>query len=140
MRPLARRTDARGQALVEFALVLPLILMLLLGILEFGRAWNEHQVVTDAARAGARLAALADPNITSDSVQAVVAQSLANAGIAPVTATLDPAQPNNAASGTPVTVQIGVPYEFFLLGPLLRWTTTAERVVTLSARATMRKE
>ena len=43
-----------GQALVEFALVLPILVLLLLGIVDFGRAWMTKQVVTNAAREGAR--------------------------------------------------------------------------------------
>jgi Flp pilus assembly protein TadG len=51
-----RRSDRprRGQALIEFALILPVILLLVVGMLEFARAWNLHQVMTDAAREGAR--------------------------------------------------------------------------------------
>ena len=46
--------DEGGQAAVEFALVIPFLLIMLVGIVEFGRAWNEHQVITDAARETAR--------------------------------------------------------------------------------------
>ena len=46
--------DDGGQALVEFALIMPFLLLFLVGIVEFGRAWNQHQVITDAAREGAR--------------------------------------------------------------------------------------
>ena len=49
----------RGQALVEFALILPILMILLMGIIEFGRAWNVKQVLTDASREGARLAVVA---------------------------------------------------------------------------------
>ena len=44
---LGKSGDA-GQALVEFALILPVILLLVVGMLEFARAWNLHQVMTDA--------------------------------------------------------------------------------------------
>jgi Flp pilus assembly pilin Flp len=50
--------DERGAAAVEFALILPVIIMLLFGIIELGRAWNVKQVLTDAAREGARVAAV----------------------------------------------------------------------------------
>lgn len=45
-----------GQTLVEFALVLPLLLLLLFGIIEFGRIFQAKLVVTSAAREGARRA------------------------------------------------------------------------------------
>jgi len=48
----------RGQALVELALVLPILLLMLFGIVEFGRIFNAYLVVSQAAREGARVAAL----------------------------------------------------------------------------------
>ena len=70
------RRDESGQALVEFALVAPLLLMLLVGTLSFARAWNVHQVLTDAAREGARTAVLANPDVTADSVRATVRRAM----------------------------------------------------------------
>ena len=46
--------DERGVAAVEFALVLPLLLILMFGIVEFGLAWYSKQVLTNASREGAR--------------------------------------------------------------------------------------
>jgi Flp pilus assembly protein TadG len=62
------RAADEGQALIEFALVLPVLLIMIVGIIEFGRAWNLHQVLTDAAREGARKAAISNATITQDSV------------------------------------------------------------------------
>ena len=45
--------------MVEFALVLPILLMLLLGVIQFGIAFNHYLAVTDAVRAGARQGAVA---------------------------------------------------------------------------------
>jgi hypothetical protein len=50
------RGQTRGQALVEFALVLPILLILLLGVLDFGRAIAAYNSVSNAARSGARVA------------------------------------------------------------------------------------
>ena len=73
-----RRVRRRGAALVEFALVMPLLLLLLVGIMEFGRAWSQTQVITDAARQGARLAALLNNSSAGqDSVRTVVLRALA---------------------------------------------------------------
>jgi uncharacterized iron-regulated membrane protein len=47
-----------GQALVEFALLIPIFMMLLLGILQFGVIFNNYITLTDAARAGSRAAAV----------------------------------------------------------------------------------
>ena len=51
------RTD-RGAAAVEFALVLPLLVMLIFGIVDFGRMLNAKITLTEAAREGARAASL----------------------------------------------------------------------------------
>ena len=50
----------KGQALAEFALILPVVFLLIAGIIEFGRAWNIKQAVTDAAREGARYTVVVD--------------------------------------------------------------------------------
>ena len=49
-----RRRREEGQTLVEFALVLPVLLLLLVGILKFGMLFNNYLTLTDVARAGAR--------------------------------------------------------------------------------------
>jgi len=55
-RRLAARAD--GQALVEFALVLPILVLILMGIIEFGRIFFAYLVITEMAREGARYAAV----------------------------------------------------------------------------------
>jgi hypothetical protein len=76
-----RRRDDRGAVMVEFAIILPLLLMLVVGIIEFGRAYNIQVSIQAAAREGARELALrksaaevdarvigAAPSVTIDSV------------------------------------------------------------------------
>lgn len=70
VRRLAR--DDRGAAAVEFALVLIPLLVLLLGIIEFGYIFNQQLTVTNAAREGARVLA-----ITRDAGDAVAAATSA---------------------------------------------------------------
>ena len=53
-----------GQSVVEFALILPVLLMILLGIIEFGRLLETTNVLTSAAREGARAAAVSAPDVT----------------------------------------------------------------------------
>src|SRR6188768_89561 len=54
-------SNERGQALLETALVLPMLLLVAVGIFEFGRAYQTWQILTNAAREGARMAVLPDP-------------------------------------------------------------------------------
>lgn len=55
---MGRRNHDRGAAAVEFALVLPILLLLVFGIVEFGRLYNIQTSITAAAREGARVMAL----------------------------------------------------------------------------------
>jgi len=66
MRVIRNRTSRdEGVAAVEFALILPVLALILFGVLEFGRVWSQYQVFQGAAREGARCAAVAS---TSDCV------------------------------------------------------------------------
>ncbi len=73
-RNRGRRPNRRGTALVEMALVAPLFLFFILGIVEFGRAMMISQLVTNAARDGARVAATVGS--TNGSVEAAVEEFL----------------------------------------------------------------
>jgi Flp pilus assembly protein TadG len=53
----------KGQSLVEFALVLPVFVVILFGIMEFGRLWEVSNILTSAAREGARVAAVSEPDV-----------------------------------------------------------------------------
>jgi len=76
----------RGQSALELALILPILLMLVLGIAEFGRAWMTLNVLTGAVREGARIASVT-PDIydgpSQTLVRRVVEQYLATASITP---------------------------------------------------------
>lgn|SRR4051794_12795312 len=56
--PILRRVGRRGAALVEFAIVVPLLLLLILGIMEFGVTMHDYIMVVHGAREGARKAAI----------------------------------------------------------------------------------
>src|SRR6478672_3212756 len=72
-RRQGQRSRTAGQALVEFALIFPVVGLLLLGVFDFGRLYADQVAVTAAAREGAR-DAMHDTNDTS--VRAVVVQAL----------------------------------------------------------------
>jgi len=52
------RKGSKGQSLVEFAMVVPFLLILVLGIVEFGRVWMMKNILTGAAREAVRVAAM----------------------------------------------------------------------------------
>jgi Flp pilus assembly protein TadG len=141
----ARRLGGeRGTALVETALTLPLVLLISVGIFEFGRAFQTWEVLTNAAREGARVAVL--PNSTPAGDQAVAVAYL-NAGALNgssatvlVTATTIPIG-STTASATQVT--INYPFQFMVLQPiasLIVSGTTTGTPITMSASAEMRNE
>jgi Flp pilus assembly protein TadG len=71
-RVRARDCADSGQALVEFALVAPLLLLLILGMVDFARAWSAYEIITYQARQGARMAVVDDPGVVeADVIQAI---------------------------------------------------------------------
>jgi Flp pilus assembly protein TadG len=133
---LFRRSD-EGQAVVEFALIVPVLMLLIVGVIEFGRAWNAHQAVTDAAREGARIAVIADPTITEDSVRKVVRNALSavslNADLAQIQLT-----GVNDPTGEPARVEVKYPYQLSMLKALRG--TSGGGAVTLGTAFVMRNE
>jgi Flp pilus assembly protein TadG len=116
-----RLTSARlrcesGQAAVELALVLPVLLLLMVGILEFARAWNLHQVMTDAVREGARRAALAD-GAPIDSVYTPMEHYLKQFNYDPTEATMTVApMADFKMTDKKITVTLALPYKIWVVG------------------------
>lgn len=110
-------TDSRGQALVEFALILPVFLILVVGMLEFARAWNTYQVMVDAAREGARRAAVADSRqVLPDSVYAPMWRQLGAAGYDPQYANMDVGPVASwDVPGDNIIVTLSLPYRFSII-------------------------
>ena len=77
---IKRLRNQRGAALLETAITLPIILLVSVGIFEFGRAYQTWQVLTNAAREGARIAVL--PDYTDAQVTSTV-QNYLNGGRLP---------------------------------------------------------
>src|SRR3989338_10478819 len=74
-----RFRSERGAAIIETALTLPIVLLVCVGIFEFGRAYQTWQVMTNAAREGARVAVL--PNPTAGAADARVRSYLQLGGL-----------------------------------------------------------
>jgi Flp pilus assembly protein TadG len=91
----------RGQALVEFALILPLLILILMGIIEFGRLWMTMITLSGAAREGARWAAVTAPD--HGLVEAAANNVLDAAGLGPGNITISGP---NAQNDVAVTVEI----------------------------------
>jgi Flp pilus assembly protein TadG len=103
----AARTRRLGAATVEFAAVAPLLLLFILGIIEFGRAMTVQEILTNGAREGARKAAL--PGTSDSDVYAAIDSYMAGAGISGHSRTVTP-RTSTAAPGTAMRVTVSVPY------------------------------
>lgn len=130
-----------GQSLAEFALLLPILMGVVIGIFEFGRAWNIDQVLTNAAREGARLAVI-ETSSEGDVIEAVET-ALTNAALDPSLATVS-VDGVEDDYGLPATVQIAYPYEFTFLGPIMAFLGDGEGdtpgAITLTSQIVMRNE
>jgi len=133
-----KRRSERGQALAEFALVLPLVLLFIAGITEMSRAWNIKQVVTDAAREGARYTVVKDADVDSNDVKAKIMERLALGSIETATITIGPGA-DWRQTGLPMTVTVETQFKMGLIGALLQWVGGSP-LVTISTDATMRNE
>ncbi len=108
-RPTARGRTARdrGSVAVEFALVLPVLLLILFGIIDFGRALNAQIELTGAAREGARLAALGYSNAAIEARVVAAAPSLSG-----VTVTVAASCSPGAGPTADAEVDVSDPFSF----------------------------
>jgi len=123
----------RGQSLVEFALVLPVFLLLLIGVAEFGRAWMTRNILTGASREAVRIAA----------VQGNTASALSRANNILSSAGISGASVNIADDGTPYgTCSVTVSYAFPVsaAGFLNMFGILSGNDITLTTSTSMRKE
>ncbi|HEV7949311.1 MAG TPA: TadE family protein [Glaciihabitans sp.] len=124
-QPRSRRTQ-RGSAAVEFALIAPLLIILALGVIDFGLYINEASVVGNAAREGARAGSL---GASASEIDAVVSSSISALPSAPTTANVSCRKPtglacssyNEATSGGTAIVRVTRTHKW--LTPLAFGTT-----------------
>jgi Flp pilus assembly protein TadG len=142
----SRWRSERGAALIEAAITLPLLLFISVGIIEFGRVFQTWQVVTNAAREGARVAVLS--GMTDDAVRTRV-QSYLQMGIdnpASATITIDRATTvslGGAATAAASKVEVDYPFTFIVMQPLAQLLATGSTVgdaFTMTSAAVMRNE
>jgi Flp pilus assembly protein TadG len=118
--PYAAR-DERGAAAVEFGLLLFPLILILLGIVEFGRGYNAKITLTHAAREGARAAAVGKPFSEVQTTVTAAATSLTGVTVDPI---------GTCTPGAPVTVTVRYPFTYDT--PLFGGT------VSLTSKGTMR--
>lgn len=111
---MTRRRDERGAAAVEFAIVVPVLLLLVVGIAEFGRAYSTAAVLSGAAREGARTMALQNSTSAARTAAqgAATGLTLSSSQIA-----ISPSACPAAGSGTTTLMTVTITYPMpFLSG------------------------
>lgn len=123
----------RGVAAVEMAIVLPVLLLILIGMIESSRMLMVSQVLTNAAREGCRMGVI-NGRTTAD-VEARVNQILADARINGATIVTTPGAVQTTSLGDPVTVTITVDFQqvSWLASPFLYQNATLTGSATMSS-------
>lgn len=135
-RPARQPTQRRGTALIEFSLVLPILLTIIFGIIEFGAIYYNKAIITNASREAARAGiAYTIPRKTSTEIQAIATFYCGNnlisfsSAVSPmITVT------GTGVTGTSLVVQISYDYHGLLLGAVISAITGS---VPLVATTTM---
>ena len=104
------RREQHGQALVEMALVIPLFILLLFGVIEMGRIGHAYITVSSAARAGARLATIGGTDLE---IREAVLNAAPTLNSSALTVEITPNQLNRQ-SGQGVTVQVMYPVQLII--------------------------
>jgi Flp pilus assembly protein TadG len=135
--------NERGAALIETAITIPIVLLIAVGIFEFGRAYQTWQVLTNAAREGARVAILSDAtdDRVTNAVQTYMTSGrLSNAGSAQISINRNVP----LAVGTASQITVSYPFSFIVLNPVARLvvsgTNTGSAALTMQSVALMRNE
>jgi Flp pilus assembly protein TadG len=104
---MRRTRGERGAAAVEFALVVPVLLLLVLGITEFGRAYNVQTTLSGAAREGARAMAVQN---SPAAARAAVQNAAAGIGLSDSQISVSPSACPSSSIGSGTTVQVTITY------------------------------
>jgi Flp pilus assembly protein TadG len=136
----------RGAAMLETALTLPLILLIAVGIFEFGRAFQTWQVLTNAAREGARVAVLPNPPAgaaTTRTTNYLKTGQLPNADNATVSVTAETIDLGGGVTAPASRVTVSYPFDFMVLKPVAQLVNSGSKLggpLTITASAVMRNE
>jgi Flp pilus assembly protein TadG len=134
-RPMVQRA---GVAAVEFAVIAPLLFLVVLGIIEFGRAMMTLEVLNNAARSGCRVGVLSGSD--NNAINAAVTNSLAAGSMSGATTTVQvngvQADASTAVTGDTITVSISISANSVSWLPVSQFLSGR----TLSGAVSMRRE
>jgi Flp pilus assembly protein TadG len=136
------KKNERGAALLETAITVPIILVVCVGIFEFGRAYETWQVLTNAAREGARLSVIQGSK--DDDVKTRIKNYATAGGVIVADAEISITH-GVALTGTDTAskIQIDHPYDFMVLNPVIKLVAANSRTgerINMRSTAIMRDE
>jgi Flp pilus assembly protein TadG len=133
-----RKLNERGAAATEFALLLPVFLMILFGIIEFGMIMYGREVVTNAAREGARAGIVqGPPKRTAGQITTIANSYLAGTGINQADVTFAAA---GAGLVSPATLTVTATYTYRFLIPYIPNVLPIPNPLVITTQAVMRHE
>ncbi|MBS0152442.1 MAG: pilus assembly protein [Nitrospira sp.] len=133
-----RKLNERGAAATEFALLLPVFLMILFGIIEFGMIMYGREVVTNAAREGARAGIVqGPPKRTSGQITTIANSYLTGTGINQADVTFTPA---GVGLANPNTLTVTAVYNYRFLIPYIPNVLGISNPLVITTQAVMRHE
>jgi Flp pilus assembly protein TadG len=142
MAAVKHRPSERGAELVEFALVFPLLLLVSLGIIDFGLLFQRYEVLTNAAREGARVSVL--PGYGSADVIARVNQYLQATSLSAESVSTDVGDAETLDLGascvTVIPVTVSYVHTYTFVGGIISYFNESLGSKTLSATSSMRLE
>ncbi|TEB16845.1 TadE-like protein [Pelotomaculum sp. FP] len=124
--------NKQGQALVELALVLPILLMLVMGTVEFGRIFHSYLLITNATREGARAGIV---GLDDTAIKTKVKEVSVSLGLTDSQISIEPGQ-SSRVRGVPLTVRVN--YSIGLITPIV--DAVVPNPFPLTASTTMRIE
>jgi hypothetical protein len=127
------RRSQSGEALVEFALILPILLVLSLGMLDFGRAFHAKSLVDQAAREGCRVAIVTKP-LDQALIVSRVERVLEAGNMKPNSVT------SNQAANRLVEVEVEITFKFITPGVFSLIGAKFDNTMKMVGRAVMRSE
>jgi len=136
-----KQKKERGAALIEAAVTIPIIMLICVAIFDLGRAYQTWQVLTNAAREGARVSVIAGK--TDDDVRNAVTQYAKAGGLKDTDVTVGLNRDMELGANNASQITVTYAFKFIVLGPIMKMVSpksTRGNALTMGAVAAMRNE
>ena len=124
--------NQKGQALVEFAIILPILLLLVMGILQFGMILNSYLTIENASREGARAGIVGS---SDTEIQNLIISTSPSLDPKNLIVSITPTEANRKSGDT---IIVKVTYNYNLIVPII--SSLFNNVVVLNGQTSMRVE